>query len=764
MALGFRKKKGGSEDPVEESTQQEQSAPAAARQRKRKPNERLASVVKESAPGAAVDLLQRNEAFALPNRAGWMVLLLNVEAPGFGGLSLKHKGDEAKGSIIELITADHIEVVATAEMLEEDVLGIVPTAKTLERMGEYSLLTAAPYIWGVMSQTESGTLLANPVSDGTYAQALAVQQPDNDLTVASMLPEVWNWAVDLGQGDQPTEEVAAVPGLADDTVAVPIQDEQSFDDESEQPFGAGQDEAEVAAAEQEWVEPTPEDQGEPIQEYTDPDDIDAVDYGALDSSEEPVEDFDYDAEVQDVDGEDPDAFAGMEDEEAVQDEADEGGDYTEYVAQNFEREVAHSEIRDSIVRRLSSEDLDLLVDVEEFDRVFSTETPAVTIEIGHADAWLADQVSDYVRQANSQIEKMHADHVEQLRRDYVSLMSLHSEKIMREFSTTRPGTQYFDLTRAAKEDFEADMRQGTEEISGEQKQISLRFETEADEQARAAAESARARFYAQNRSMRERLLSEAGINVEKRIEDRYAAKRKTLLEMRRSDAQLAMELGSTKAMQLLSERQERQHQEQTALLRQWNDRITSFIDENRKDDVARTQTLAEKLARDTQVQELTDQFARERRELQDQQAQRVRELEGEMISNRERAAAELRERESEWKYALEVEREKVGNGNALVSKLEEQMGAMDRHYKEQYESRIETLVSDKESYGAELDRANHIQSRANKILMVLVIVLALAAFAVGIIVGWGWFNAGTASAMILPIWDGVGVLPGGATP
>lgn len=737
MALGFRKKK-GEPGPGSGDQQVEQEAKPAASKRKRKPNERLASVVKESAPGAAIDVLARNEAFVLPRGAGWLVLLLNVDTPSFGGLSVKHKGDEAKGSIIELITADHIEVVVTAEMLEEEVLGIVPTAETLERMSEFSLFTGAAYAWGVMMQAEDGSLLANPVDKATYAEATSIST--GRLSVQERLPEVWAWAL----GEEPPEAVAEEDLATDepdydaaDSEPPAPEPQEGFADESQEPFGAAE-------------APAPAPAPEPL---LDPEDEGAVDYGAMDAEYADAA-ANYDDDVDYGDGADEgDAYGGLDD----------GGDLSEYVAANYEREVDEDEVRETLVRRLSPEDLDLEIDVEEFARAFSTDAPSVRIEVGHADAWLADQVADYVRQANAQIEKMHADHGAELLREYVSLMSLHSEKVTRDFSPSRPGTQYYELMNAARADFEEDKRRGADEVARERQDISRRFESEADEVARAAADAAKARFHAQNRVLRERLLSEAGLSIEARNEERFAHNRKVLLDMRRRDASLAMELGSTKAMQLLAERQDAQRKQQTALLKEWTDRITAFIDDNRKQDVARTETLAEQLRHTTQVQELTDQFAREREAMAAQHAERIRELEAEVVANRERAVIELREREAQWGHSLEMEQQKTVGAHSLVASLEEQMRGLGESYKSKYDQQIATLREDKESYARELERANHIQSRANKILVVLVIVMTLAALAVGMIVGWSWSNAG-ASAMVLPLMDGTGLPAGGAMP
>ncbi|GAP61365.1 hypothetical protein AHiyo1_50650 [Arthrobacter sp. Hiyo1] len=82
------------------------------KERQKKPDELLASVVRETAVPAAVELLRSNAPFVFPSGTAWAILVLAAER--IGGLSRKQGRDEAKGSLIELIEADSICTLATA--------------------------------------------------------------------------------------------------------------------------------------------------------------------------------------------------------------------------------------------------------------------------------------------------------------------------------------------------------------------------------------------------------------------------------------------------------------------------------------------------------------------------------------------------------------------------------------------------------------------------------------------------------------------------
>lgn len=123
--------------------------------------ERLMSVVDESEPGAAIEVMSDNTRFTISGgdkgssaSDAWVVLLLPTKDEGegsFGGLSRRTDRDEAKGNFINLIHAEDINAVVTEELLEEEVLAIVPDEQTLGHMSEFSLLENAKYIWGVMA-------------------------------------------------------------------------------------------------------------------------------------------------------------------------------------------------------------------------------------------------------------------------------------------------------------------------------------------------------------------------------------------------------------------------------------------------------------------------------------------------------------------------------------------------------------------------------------------------------------------------------------
>lgn len=164
------------------------------RAKARRKDEALSSVLTESEPGAAVDVMRQIEDFTLPKEVapngGYVVMVLPTADPSFGGLSRKQNKDKDKGLIINLMQAGDIEIVITPELLDDDALGIIPEHATLERMDEFTILRDARFLWGVaVTNQEDGSLTVFTVpgrreedADGKLFNAVAeVARGDLDL-------------------------------------------------------------------------------------------------------------------------------------------------------------------------------------------------------------------------------------------------------------------------------------------------------------------------------------------------------------------------------------------------------------------------------------------------------------------------------------------------------------------------------------------------------------------------------------------------------
>ncbi|MFC7848315.1 hypothetical protein ACFUTU_07535 [Arthrobacter sp. NPDC057388] len=670
--------------------------------RKKKPDELLSSVVRETAIPAAAELLRSNAKFVFPSGTAWVMLVLAAES--IGGLSKRHGRDEAKGSLIELIDSDQIKTVATAEMLGEEVFGIIPNTETLARMEEYSLLTGAEYTWALVWQKPSGELLVDLVAEASFKQAQEVASGALSLEEA-VGAQAWREHSGVtadGPGTLSAADADAVAAVDTLDEGDPIFDSIPGGDE-----GAGDEPVFGAAGD----EPVFDDE--------------AADFGNEDAAPvavEPEPGFDGTAGFEEFDEDsgpvtaDDTAYAPAE-EEAV-------------LLENQEQ------VREVIARRFLSEDLDLDVRLDEFNATFAIGAPVVQIEVPQgATEWLGDQVAQLNRQANADLAQLRWAHEDELRTLYVNLMSSHVEQVIRDVATDREGSRYKALkdgTEAAHRERESEKEQ---RIRTRKAEIVQDYEAQAKKLAEQAALQAEIQYKERNRSRMEREQADAVAEIERVLENSYSHDRQEILRVRRSDAALKMQVGTTRIFEVLAEKQKAYLEAEEQRLGQWKAEIQRIVDDNRKADIAQAEALAEH-------QRTTDEIGVLRREqeallesIRNEHADRMRRMEDELDRNRKDAITQMQARETEWQHSLSLEKEKTDSATQRNTDLLQQMEVVEDSVKRRYEARLEEMTADKESYASELARASEIQSRYNKMLIALIVALPVLGGLAGFIGG-----------------------------
>ncbi|WP_181273671.1 hypothetical protein [Brevibacterium oceani] len=685
------------------------------KERRKKPDELLGSVVRETAIPAAIELLKANERFAFPSGTTWVMLILSAEA--IGGLSKRHGRDEAKGSIIELIDSDQIHTVATSEMLGEEVFGIIPDEETLLRMEEYSLLTGAEYGWAVVWQRQpSGELVVDAVGDAGqrdddgnvvvsgFAQAKAVAAGSLDLKEA-VGKNVWDehsGAVDEEPGGQVSDETV------DASASVETQQFDAVDDpDNDEIFDSVPEDADATS-----------DGDEPVFDDVVFDDEAAFDDGPIDEGDLPSA-ID-DAPVFDEYDEDEGGY--------VAEEAQAAPEATPLADQD--------EVRSVLARRFLTEDLDLQIGLDTFNATFSIGAPVVQIDVPEgATEWLGDQIAQLNRQANADLAQLRYQHEDELRSLYITLMSKHAEEVIRDVAVDREGGVYKQLTEAAEV-------QRSEQLSGKEQRVRERrteigrdYEAQAKKMAEQAAIQAEIQYKERNRSKMEREQADAVAEIERLIENDYAFSRQEILRVRRQHAELKMATGETRILDVLREKQNEYFSTEEERLAQWKDEIQRIVADNREADIARSNALSEQ-------QRTTDEIGVLRREQEDllasmrtEHADRVRRMEDELDRTRQDAVTNLKAREAEWKHAVDLEKEKVDSVNRRNSDLITQLEMADTAAEKRHAARLGEVLADKESYATELERASALQSRYNKMIVAMIIGLPILGGLAGFIGG-----------------------------
>ncbi|MER6520100.1 hypothetical protein ABT246_25000 [Streptomyces sp. NPDC001553] len=666
------------------------------KERKKKPDELLASVVRETAIPAAIELLRSNTPFAFPSGTAWVMLVLAADE--IGGLSKRQGRDEAKGSIIELISSDLIRTVATAEMIEEEIFGIIPTDETLARMEEYSLLTGATYAWAVVWQKPSGDLFVDLVSDATFTQARSVAAGGTSLEEA-VGKKAWEEHSGLVSPFEVAGTVAAVLG----------------DDEGDAIF----DEIPGAEGADEGLD------DEPL--FSDVDDDEGTGTPMFDEDDAGTALVESES---DYNGDEVSGYEGFDETDAGYG----GGDYQE--AGDTVLLVDQAQVRDVIARRFLPEELDLDVRLDEFNATFAIGAAVVQVAVPEgATEWLGDQVAQLNRQANADLMQLRSAHDNELRVLYVNLMSAHTEQVIRDVATDREGSRYKLLKDAAEAEHRQRQAEKAEKIRARRADIAKDYESQASKMAQQAALSAELQYKERNRSKMEREQIDSVAEINRDIEDTHAHNQQEILRVRRSDATLKVQTGQTRIFEVLAERQSEYLAAEEERLNQWKSEIRRIVDDNRKADIAQSEALAEHLR-------TTDEIGVLRREQRDllesvraEHADRIRRMEGELERNRTDAITQMTARNAEWQHNLDLEKEKTNSQVARVTDLLQRLSTVEDSVAKRYVARLTEMQADKESYANELARASEMQSRSNKILVVMIVTLSLLMGVAGFIVG-----------------------------
>lgn len=687
----------------------------------------LTLVIDETEPGAALDIIRQNTEWLLPNGIG-VILALPVDASiddgGIGGLGkVSSKGNEDKGSILQRIADDKIQVCATEDMLRHNILGVIPTPASLgpDGMGEYTLFDRAKFLLTSVTPRLDGTLETVPVHfdeatglievpDGdidTVTLAQAQEIASGSVTLASLIPTLWKRLGGDGVEEEAVEEVAPEEAHEDTAPAAPTL-----------PPTAAQSESVEA------VENLP---------HFDPDDI----------PDEPMADeLPSDEGLYDEDDEDENPFDDIEEAPApaphVPTQTEEA-EVAPDVAPMDERVFNKDAVRTAVARRFLDDSLDFAVDMTPFETLlgYEVDTPA-QFSLDHLDStnWLDGQIKMLSQQANTVLADQRRRDIEELRNLFFSLVSRTGDEISAQMSTDENADNTWAKTMAEVNGNEKNALADLSEISEKQKAVladQYQQEREAFIQARIGEE--RVRYDERHKPALIRRMDDLEASVRSDIESDYEARRYEILRARKTSAQGAFDAAITKVMDHLIEKRAEQVQREAELIEKFRVEMNDFLDENRKEDIARTQALQEQLSRQNIVEEKSAEFAAREQELHEQIARERDEAHKRVLAAQDEANKVLERMRQENAAQLAQARAEVERANERVKEEAERVGVVRDEIARQFQSQVESLQTDKQLLMDQMDRENLVAKRANRLYIALAVLVALAFLALGVIIG-----------------------------
>lgn len=740
----------GKKDDTKVVDEQVAVAPAldkkAQKAEAKKAKDSLALVIDETEPGAALDLIRNNERWALPNGAG-VILSLPVDAPieegGIGGLGkVSSKGDENKGSILQRIADDKIQVLMTQDMLRHNILGIIPTEQSLspEGMGEYTLFDKAIFMLTSVDMRD-GSLIVNPVHYDELAGVLDVPTGDADTVTLAQAQAISSGAVALS---------SLIPSLwrrLGGEVGTDSAESESEDLVEDIPVPPSADHADESL---ENVDNLPD---------FDPDEV----------PDEPLEDelsFDEDSYGDDdSDIDDPFKDLDVASDADTESETDSFGDVPEVTENPIPAPVVDNRVfnrdavRNTMARRFLDEDLGFTVDMTPFEALFGhEEDEASRFSLDHLsdENWLDGQIKLLSQQANDALAQQRRRDISELRDLFFSLVSNTGDEIAAQMSTG-PGADNVWAQTLAEADANAEKsRESLVDIVGAQRAaIIAKYEKDKEADAQAKAVEAKSLYDVRHKPSLDRELDEIEPNLRATIDEDYTLRRRQILDARKQSAQASFDAALTRVMDHLIQKRSEQVAREAELMEQFRDDMGRFLDENRKEDIARAEALREQLSRENIVEQKTAEFAAREKELHEQIAREREEAEKRALAAQEETNKTLARMREEWAVQLAQAKAEVERANERTAEEAARVNVVREEISRQYESQIAFLENDQKTLMKQMDRENLVAKRANRLYIALAVLVALAFLALGVIAGilihTAFGDAHTAAAAIADV-------------
>lgn len=675
MAFGRKKKQDQVVNEQPNDVVASESADTTTKSSKpKKKKEMVSSVIDESVLEQILEEMKANSQFisSYEGEPAYVGMLLKTE--DIGGLSLKTNKDEAKGSIVECIKNGRIKVYASKELLDNESFVIIPDAITLDAMSEFQLLDID---YELVKITEDGAVHATDVV-ATRSQ-LAEIIADETMTIDSVMGE------DEASADKEVvpEEDYEEAGIDVGTAAEPVPDDEDM------AFDAGM---EMSSAED---EPSVLDEGVP-------DDEELAQY-----EEEPSEEY-YDD--------------SMTEEELPQEQEPQ----IDYTADDFAA---------AITRKFYSDDLGLEVTTEPFDQQFLHNNLFVPFAENRPEGWLNNYLNDMSKQFNQELYRLHQQNLVELRNEFFTMVSLGAQQIVADCDYTTEATVFGEkaaLYRQQKADSEYSIE---ETVAREKDAVNEAWERKLQEVGEAAAQQAiqqyRDRFHRQHEDDIFRIQS----TVLDNIESTYNEQMRELHADRKATAQKKLDAFIHEALQQAALHRKEMLEAENVRYHELQAELQKFMDENRKDEIARSEALAQELAQSNKADAVLAESTEKLRNMAAEYDAKRLSLLQEIEAGEQKRKAELAEQKAKHDEIVADLKEQNAVLQSRIDKLVEDYAKLDEKKAKENESRISELKAENQSWADKCDHIIETHKRSNIIGGFLAAAAVIAAIAIGFIAG-----------------------------
>ncbi|MBO5435606.1 hypothetical protein J6A31_07420 [bacterium] len=705
---------------------------------KKKSKSDLALAVGETVWENTIEQFKANKQFIVKGDNGetrFVGLLLDTNQ--FGGLAGKDcRRDESKGSILEAINTGRIKTYCRIDMLNDNLLLIIPDEDTIENMDEFNLFNTAQYI--MCNVNKDGFVTAytkdgNPDSDDeltvTFDEIRSLVR--NKGNVSLILP---NGGVNFGTNntttsvttptESVTESIPNVPEVDDDAEPLPdeLDDTSGIEDLDDIPGSVPN------SVPDETISDVVEE-GESL------DDVMSNGSGVDDFSDvtntstiNPAMNV-TNGEVPTTASEADSVFAS---DPSVMDE-DVGG-YDTY--EDITEEVVH----EFVVRKFYSDDLGLEVSTQPFDAQFVHGNSYQPFNENRGTGWLNEYLSNFAKDANTRMERMHNENLFHMRERYMRLIQQHCATISKNLDISTDSTQYGKIRFAIEQSKTSNLDNIDSAVAGKREQLEAIWQAKLNQVGEEAASGAKQAYIDRYGRSHENDIFMLEHHEKEEIEKDYQNAIRRMNDDRRDEASKLLDLAINETLKELSDLYKNVLRDERKEYVRLQNEITRFIDDNRKDEKSRIEALAEENRQVKKANEVRKEYTAKIKAMSAEFDMKKTVLQADIDRMHREHEAELANYQAEWSNKVDYEKTKTSELEQKINDLLQQYADLDAKKSKEYEERMNALKADIETKDINIKHMASMHKRSNIVLIVLVIAIAVAALGIGFMLGTGSNN------------------------
>ena len=693
--MGFFTKKKPEEEKKAEAGQESVSEKAPAKTKKKDKNSMMSSVLRESVVETVLEIFSKNEKFKVQRDGDEFYVAFMLDTADIGGLNKKCRKDEAKGSIIEMMLNGRIQVYITARLMQDERIVIVPTEDTLLNMEEFSILYDAPYQVVLIHKNGGIEILKDRVVSFT----------------------------EIRRFDTGRISVYDLTGLLDPNA------------ESEDDMDETEEDLDEVSSEQ--------------NDFSDYEDYEEEEDESDASDDEPDMDFDQDGDEGNPDVppafDEPDMDFDAEEEDAVSDADDTPDEDVSEEADEPDVTYTNADLMREIQRKFYSDELDLEVSTAPFDAQFLHGNVYVPfpedrpVDNDSVDGFLNQYLNQMAKMANAEMRTLHQSNLRRMRESFMELVSGQVEEIQKQLDYKDLGSLYGSYFVKLNEEKKQSVQDMDRTVAERREALDADYNKKLQEVVDRAAEVARQQY--QERFGRQHDEDSQALErlVKDEIENKYSADFRDMNHNRQKEASKRLDWVISGALQIIGEDYAKLLKAENDRYHELSDQMMKYVDENRKDAVARSNALQEKLSRENEVDRLTKEHASKISEMASEFEARRKALETELAEMERTMENKLSKAESEKRDLIQKEQNRYDSLKVQYDELTQKYNTLDerksKELKEMYDGRIKGLENERDNYRDQYQRAEDTRKRSGKVSAFAMVAVALLMLGVGFIVG-----------------------------